>query len=248
MTGTEAQPRHNECTTPAFRGRQKRCTIRTCLRLSGSLHRTSTSCHGGEATGTRNRSPILVPGSVTDQPTPGPARPRPPHPAPVAQWIEQAPSKRLAAGSSPAGGASLRPPYGEGIFAGQSTFPSTLRSPERSPDNQGEGPVRSGRNRVFTGGRVEHASKFSARGVSLRQPARGDLRQASRRLFRSGSCPLDAPCTSGQQDRLSYTRSPVGDSKPCGGRTAFRALRHARRMTDPARMPPVSPWDSRSPA
>ena len=90
----------------------------------------------------------------------------------------QAPPKRLAAGPSPAGGASLRPPYGEGIFAGHSTFPSTLRSPERSPDDQGEGPARSGRNRVFTGGRVEHASKFSARGASLRQPARGDLRQA----------------------------------------------------------------------
>ncbi len=34
-------------------------------------------------------------------------QPRPPHQAPVAQWIEQAPSKRLAAGSSPAGGARL---------------------------------------------------------------------------------------------------------------------------------------------
>lgn len=32
--------------------------------------------------------------------------------APVAQWIEQAPSKRLAAGSSPAGGARRRPPSG----------------------------------------------------------------------------------------------------------------------------------------
>lgn len=28
---------------------------------------------------------------------------------------------------------------------------------------------------------------------------------------------------------------------------ALRALRHARRMTEPARMPPVSPWNSRSP-
>lgn len=38
------------------------------------------------------------------------------HQAPVAQWIEQAPSKRLAAGSSPAGGARLRPPSGEGFL------------------------------------------------------------------------------------------------------------------------------------
>ncbi len=36
---------------------------------------------------------------------PGPAQPGPhAHPAPVAQWIEQVPSKHLAAGSSPAGG------------------------------------------------------------------------------------------------------------------------------------------------
>lgn len=34
------------------------------------------------------------------------------HQAPVAQWIEQAPSKRLAAGSSPAGGATESPPLG----------------------------------------------------------------------------------------------------------------------------------------
>lgn len=42
-------------------------------------------------------------------------RPEATPPAPVAQWIEQAPSKRLAAGSSPAGGASLRPPAWEGF-------------------------------------------------------------------------------------------------------------------------------------
>lgn len=90
--------------------RQKRCTIRTCLRLSGPLHRTSTSSHGGEATGTGSREPYPCPrqrhGSAHTR-APGQ---RPPHQAPVAQWIEQAPSKRLAAGSSPAGGATTRPP------------------------------------------------------------------------------------------------------------------------------------------
>lgn len=38
---------------------------------------------------------------------------RPPRPAPVAQWIEQAPSKRLAAGSSPAGGATQKDGVGD---------------------------------------------------------------------------------------------------------------------------------------
>lgn len=37
------------------------------------------------------------------------------HQAPVAQWIEQAPSKRLAAGSSPAGGAHPQPSPREGF-------------------------------------------------------------------------------------------------------------------------------------
>lgn len=75
--------------------------------IIGSLHRTSTSCHAGEATGSRRSEPYPCPGKVrTGQDRPRPQGPRPP-PAPVAQWIEQAPSKRLAAGSSPAGGTQL---------------------------------------------------------------------------------------------------------------------------------------------
>jgi hypothetical protein len=42
--------------------------------------------------------------------------------------------------------------------------------------------------------------------------------------------------------RLALTRRPVGEPTTCGGSTALRALRHARRMTEPARMPPDSPW------
>jgi hypothetical protein len=95
--------------------RQKRCTIRTCLRLSGPLHRTSTSSHGGEATGARNREPYPCPRQRHGSARQG-AGYKAGHQAPVAQWIEQAPSKRLAAGSSPAGGASLRPPSGEGFL------------------------------------------------------------------------------------------------------------------------------------
>ena len=84
--------------------RQKRCTIRTCLRLSGPLHRTSTSRCGGEASGTRTNEPYPCPRQGHGSAPPGHQAHG--HPAPVAQWIEQAPSKRLAAGSSPAGGAS----------------------------------------------------------------------------------------------------------------------------------------------
>lgn len=56
---------------------------------------------------------------------------RPTHPAPVAQWIEQAPSKRLAAGSSPAGGASLRPPLWEGFLLVKACFDSRHGEPDR---------------------------------------------------------------------------------------------------------------------
>lgn len=48
--------------------------------------------------------------------------------------------------------------------------------------------------------------------------------------------------------RLPYTRRPVGDSKAWGGGAASRAPRRARRTADPARMPPDSPRDSRTPA
>ena len=73
--------------------------------IIGPLHRTSTSCHGGEATGTRRLGALsLSPARSRTTHTRAPGH-RGHHPAPVAQWIEQAPSKRLAAGSSPAGGA-----------------------------------------------------------------------------------------------------------------------------------------------
>lgn len=62
-------------------------------------------------------------------------RQRPPHPAPVAQWIEQAPSKRLAAGSSPAGGAiSQNAPEGSsppGRFVSPTATP-TATAPSRA--------------------------------------------------------------------------------------------------------------------
>lgn len=117
---------------------QKRCTIRTCLRLSGPLHRTSTLSHGGEAIGTRTREPYPCPRQRHGSAHTRAPRQRPPHPAPVAQWIEQAPSKRLAAGSSPAGGASLSSPSG-GPFCWSEQVSLTRHSPGHSPDDQGAG-------------------------------------------------------------------------------------------------------------
>ena len=54
-------------------------------------------------------------------------------PAPVAQWIEQAPSKRLAAGSSPAGGASLRPPSGRAFLLFRARFARHGEAPDTPP-------------------------------------------------------------------------------------------------------------------
>ena len=94
--------------------------------IIGPLHRTSTTCHGGEATGARRREPYpcprqghgsAAPGHRHHGRTAGPSAPGgsavpAPPPAPVALWIEQAPSTRLAAGSSRAGGATGSPPTG----------------------------------------------------------------------------------------------------------------------------------------
>lgn len=156
---------------------QKRCTIRTCLRLSGPLHRTSTLSHGGEALGTRNREPYPCPrqrhGSAHTR-APGT---RPPHPAPVAQWIEQAPSKRLAAGSSPAGGASLRPPFGRAFLLVTACFTRHDEAPETPPTIKGRVrgcPAVTGFSRVA----LSNTCRSSRRaGLSLGRPAREDPRR-----------------------------------------------------------------------
>ncbi len=109
MTGTEAQSRHNECTTPGAREAKSGARfVPACDyqdRFTEPPHRATEAKQQGHGCG----SPILVSGNVTDQPTRAPGT-RPTQPAPVAQWIEQAPSKRLAAGSSPAGGAHTLSP------------------------------------------------------------------------------------------------------------------------------------------
>ena len=129
MTGTRPQSRHNECTTPGVADAKSGARfVPACDyqdRFTEPPHRATEAKQQGQGRG----SPILVPGNVTERPTPGHPRQRPPHPAPVAQWIEQAPSKRLAAGSSPAGGASLRPPLWEGFSTGQRGCPAVRLSP-----------------------------------------------------------------------------------------------------------------------
>lgn len=109
-SAARAQPRHNECTTPdAPEAKTSARFVPACDyqdRFTEPPHRATEARRQGQGCG----SPILVCGNVEDRPPPGHHDDRPPHPAPVAQWIEQAPSKRLAAGSSPAGGATQASP------------------------------------------------------------------------------------------------------------------------------------------
>lgn len=132
MTGTQAQSRHNECTTPGARGAKSDARfVPACDyqdRFTEPPHRATEAKQPGQGRG----SPILVPGNVTERPTPGHPRQRPPHPAPVAQWIEQAPSKRLAAGSSPAGGALSSLSFGRAFLllrAGVSRYDEAAGAP-----------------------------------------------------------------------------------------------------------------------
>ncbi len=130
----------------------------------------------------------LSPATSRNGPHPGTPRQRPPHPAPVAQWIEQAPSKRLAAGSSPAGGASLRPPFGEGFLLVRTYFTRHAEAPNAFPMIKGRVrgcPAVTGFLRVAVSNtsRSSLAEDQPASGGSGRSPA------ASRRFFKSGSCP-----------------------------------------------------------
>lgn len=248
--------RHNECTTPCGLGRQKRCTIRTCLRLSGPLHRTSTSSHGGEATGSASRE--LYPWSR--------------HQAPVAQRIEQAPSKRLAAGSSPAGGAFRSPPFGEGFLlvragtAGRASAPDALLvapgAARLPPGSRGwpcrirvevsvpqgrwgagswellakifsrfEPPLQTGQLPVDTagvGGR-EHGDAVLCPGTARVSPAARPLR--SRRLRISQQCPRNRTCGPGPTGTGPGTAVQLtarGDEPP----SSSRLIQHGARPSN----------------
>lgn len=128
---------------------------------------------------------------------------RPTQPAPVAQWIEQAPSKRLAAGSSPAGGASLRPPLWEGFLLVRTCFTRYDEAPNASLMIKG---------RVW--GRPA-VTGFSRPAVS--HPCRSFRREALARVGRLGEIPggFEAPF---QVREPSLDASGVGavrGGRPC---------------------------------
>lgn len=173
--------------------RQKRCANRTCLRLSFRFTEPPHRATQVKQPGQGDRSPILVPAGHTP-PTRG-SRPHSHHPAPVAQWIEQVPSKHLAAGSSPAGGTPSGPSFGRVLFAGQAWFPVSGGGAGRTPDGVGARPAVSGCFRVSAGGCGEYAEKFSA-------PGRGWVRQLPRPLNPSlqvVELPVDAAGVRGQE-------------------------------------------------
>ena len=130
MTGAWAQSRHNECTTPVAPDTKSDARfVPACDyqdRFTEPPHRATEVKQQGQGPG----SPILVPGNVTDRPTPGHTTTEATHPAPVAQWIEQAPSKRLAAGSSPAGGAQSPPSFGRAFFLFRASAAVRRRAPD----------------------------------------------------------------------------------------------------------------------
>ncbi len=70
-TGTQAHSRHNECTTPdASDAKSGARFVPACDyqdRFTEPPHRATEAKQQGQGRG----SPILVPGNVTDQPTPG---------------------------------------------------------------------------------------------------------------------------------------------------------------------------------
>jgi hypothetical protein len=138
--------------------------------IIGALHGTSTSCHGGEATGTTSEEPYPCPrqghGHRPSRTRPE-RRPRIPplgrRPAPVAQWIEQAPSKRLAAGSSPAGGTRSRtvaPPPKGWRFRCSEHCARGRPGPEPLARRGRSAPAVSGSNRVSAGGCGQYADEF----------------------------------------------------------------------------------------
>lgn len=183
-------------------GSEKRCRNRTYLRLSVRFTEPPHRATQVKQPGPGDRSPILVP-----------ARPRNHRsglPAPVAQWIEQAPSKRLAAGSSPAGGATarttVRPSTSEGLFVCRIRRPSsssrdTLASAASWRRKRPADPLRPRTS----------ASRTWTRGPHGRRPRRG-RRGASAMGGRGGSGrPTWWPPGPGRQ------REPAPGSPRCDG-------------------------------
>lgn len=132
---------------------------------------------------------------------------RPTQPAPVAQWIEQAPSKRLAAGSSPAGGASLRPPVREGFLLVRSCFTRYGETPNTFPMIKGG--VR-GRTAVTGFSRValSHTCRSFPRGASAHAGWLGKISRGFEAPFQVRELSLDASRV-GRQEHRDAVAGPV---------------------------------------
>jgi hypothetical protein len=158
--------------------RENRCRILACLRLS--FHFTEPPHRAAEVKqqGVGEWSPILFLGKVTHRSNPGLQTTEATCPAPVAQWIEQAPSKRLAAGSSPAGGAlfSALPPGGRFCWSGAvcRALWSRHAGASRPPGGVSGSPAGDGFVRSLAGVLPENFPKFrwGLSAVGTRRPPR----------------------------------------------------------------------------
>lgn len=192
--------------------REKHCANRTCLRLSFRFTEPPHRATQVKQPGQGDRSPILDPAGHAP-PTRG-SRPPVHHPAPVAQWIEQVPSKHLAAGSSPAGGAPPQTLLREGLFAGHGLFPVGGRGPDGPPAR---------RTTTRADSRVDHARRlnFSPDNGTHRRAARAGSRGALRRdrghAFRVASISATRPSIrtliSSRMGRTAATPWPAGSSR-----------------------------------
>lgn len=98
-------------------------------------------------------------------------------PAPVAQWIEQAPSKRLAAGSSPAGGATdCRSEWRR--FRRSECVSLAFHVNRTLRLRRGSSPAGTGQNRASTGVRPPYVPQNRGRGTA-RHPLGTQTRAAS---------------------------------------------------------------------
>ncbi len=150
-------PGHNDCTTPAVSDAKSAARIAPACDYrfaSPNLHIVPRR--------RSNRAAATRPLSLSPQahPThPGPQA----HRAPVAQRIEQVPSKHLAAGSSPAGGARSRTLLREGPFCWSGVVLGRGSGGRRGHPDGWVCPVESGRRRSLAAGSPESFPKSSGR-------------------------------------------------------------------------------------
>jgi hypothetical protein len=147
--------------------------------------------------------------------------------APRSPLKHQAPSKRLAAGSSPARGAPAPPSFGRAFLLIRAGGAGPRRSPGRRRADQGRSPGPSGCHRAFAGSRVEHVSKFSAgrRSARSRRLRLWESALGLQSPFKVRKLPVDASGV----DRQEHGDAVPGPLGHLGGRDAIvESLRKAR--------------------